>query len=85
MVTRAVQQRVLRDPHRGSGAGAGGGPGRRWQTVHSPYSSHPVLGVGLVQHGDVLTLIQALGYSSKVETTHRQFIQIQGGKDFNEN
>ena len=36
-----------------------------------PYSSHPVLGLGLVQHGDVLTLIQALGYSSKVETTHR--------------
>ena len=32
------------------GAGAGGGPGRgRWQTVHSPYSSHPVLGLGLVQ------------------------------------
>ena len=68
------------------GAGAGRGLGRgRWQTVHSPYSSHPVLGVGLVQHGDVLTLIQALGYSSKVETTHRQFIKIQGGKDFNEN
>ena len=51
--------------------GTGGGPGRRWQTVHSSYSSHPVLGLGLVQHGDVLTLIQALGYSSKVETTHR--------------
>ena len=68
------------------GTGAGEGPGwGRPETVCSPYSSHPVLGVGLVQHGDVLTLIQALGYSSKVETTHRQFIQIQGGKDFNEN
>ena len=68
----------------GAGAGRGLGWGR-WQTVHSSYLSHPVLGLGLVQHGDVLTLIQALGYSSKVETTHRQFIKIQGGKDFNEN
>ena len=32
------------------GAGAGGGPGQgRWQTVHSPYLSHPVLGLALVQ------------------------------------
>ena len=34
------------------GAGAGGGPGRgRRQTVCSPYSSRPVLGLGLLQGG----------------------------------
>ena len=43
------------------GAGAGGGPGRvRWQTVPSPYSSHPVLGLTLLQGEDVPTLSQPL-------------------------
>ena len=65
------------------GAGAGGGPGRgRRQTVCSPYSSHPVLGLALLQGGDVLTLSQPLGYSSKEETAHRKLAKIQGGKDF---
>ena len=54
------------------GAGAGRGPGRgRWQTVHSPYSSLPVLCLAVVQCGDALTLLQPLGYSSKEEMAHR--------------
>ena len=34
--------------------------------------------------GDVLTLSQPLGYSSKKETAHRQLNKIQGGEDSNE-
>ena len=54
------------------GAGAGGGPGRgRWQTVCS--LTHLTLSWVWVwsRVGDELTLSQPLGYSSKVETTHR--------------
>ena len=43
------------------GAGAGGGPGRgRRQTVLSPYSSHPVLCLALVQGGGCTDSIPAL-------------------------
>ena len=43
------------------GAGAGGGPGRgRWQIVLSPYSSHPVLCLALVQGGGCTDSIPAL-------------------------
>ena len=54
------------------GTGAGGGPGwGRWQTVCS--LTHLTLSWvwGWASVGDVLTLSQPLGYSSKVETTHR--------------
>ena len=65
------------------GTGAGEGPGwGRPETVCSPYSSHPVLGLALLHGGDVLTLSQPLGYSSKEETAHRKLAKIQGGKDF---
>ena len=43
------------------GTGAGRGPGRgRWQTVPSPYSSHPVLCLALIQGGGCTDSILAL-------------------------
>ena len=54
------------------GTGAGEGPGwGRPETVCSPYSSHPVLGLALLQGGDVLTLSQPLGHLSEVEMAQR--------------
>ena len=54
------------------GTGAGGGPGRgRWQTVCSLTRLTLSWVWVWASVGDVLTLSQPLGYSSKVETTHR--------------
>ena len=77
---RLVQCWVLHDPHRGSWHRFR----ERRQTVYSPYSSHPVLGLAVVQGGDVLTLSQSLGYSSEVGRKHRQLIKIQCGENSNE-
>ena len=67
------------------GAGAGRGPGRgRWQTVPS-LTRLTLSWVWLWSRvGHVLTLSQPLGYSYKVEITHRELIRIQCGEDSNE-
>ena len=64
------------------GAGAGGGPG--WgtcQTVRS-FTRLTLSWVWLwCRVGHVLTLSQPLGYSSEVETAHRELSKIRGGED----
>ena len=64
------------------GAGAGRGPGRgRWQTVPS-LTRLTLSWVWLWSRvGHVLTLSQPLGYSSEVETAHRELSKIWGGED----
>ena len=44
----------------------------------------PVLCLAQVQGGGCTDSISALGYSSKVESMHRQLIKIQCGEDSNE-
>ena len=44
----------------------------------------PVLCLAQVQGGGCTDSISALGYSSKVESIHRQLIKIQCGEDSNE-
>ena len=67
------------------GTGAGGGPGRgRWQTVCS--LTHLTLSWVWVwcRVGDVLTLSQTLGYSSKKDIAHRLLIKLFLGEESNE-
>ena len=56
------------------------------EVADCPLLTHliPVLCLAQVQGGGCTDSISALGYSSKVETMHRQLIKIQCGEDSNE-
>ena len=56
------------------------------EVADCPLLTHliPVLCLAQVQGGGCTDSISALGYSSKVESIHRQLIKIQCGEDSNE-